>query len=226
MRMAVVEHDRALCARVAGAIRTAGHNCHEFHTAESLRRSMRRESFDLVVIDERIADMPSDELLSWMRTSMTWSPSVILLTEHECRGNHGTAYNPADDCLAMPQAIDEIADHVDAVLRDRFSHVGSDSLESFGAHVFDSVLRTVSVRSENVPVTAKEFSLALLLFRNLDRPLSRSHIMEAVWGRVLEQGSRTLDAHVSQIRSRLALTPENGLRLASIYGFGYRLERA
>jgi DNA-binding response OmpR family regulator len=37
--------------------------------------------------------------------------------------------------------------------------------------------------------------------------------------------SRTLDAHISQIRNRLGLRPENGLRLSSVYSFGYRLEQ-
>jgi DNA-binding response OmpR family regulator len=227
MRLAVVEDDRALCARVAGAIRSAGHNCTEFHSGDALQRSLRRESYDLVVVDERIADMPSAELLGWMRNTMQSSPSIILLTRNECQRNHGSDFNPADDCIQAPDAVDHINDHVDAVLRKRFAHVdASGSCETFGAYAFDTAKRSVTMNGAAISVTAKEFALALLFFRNLGRPLSRAHLMEAVWGRLLDQGSRTLDAHVSQIRNHLRLGPENGLRLGSIYGFGYKLERS
>ncbi len=227
MRLAVVEDDRALCARLAGTIRSAGHNCTEFHSGDALQRSLRRESYDLVVIDERLADMPSAELIHWMRGSAPSSPSVIMLTRQECRGNHGSALNPADDCVQTPDKVDSINDHVDAVLRLRFAHVDTaGGTEVYGTHAFDTIARSVTIDGAAIPATAKEFALALLFFRNLGRPLSRAHLMEAVWGRLLDQGSRTLDAHVSQIRNHLRLGPENGLRLMAIYGYGYKLDRA
>lgn len=227
MRLAVVEDDRALCAHLAGTIRSAGHNCTEFHSGDALQRSLRRESYDLVVIDERLADMPSADLIHWMRGSAPSSPSVIMLTRQECRGNHASAQNPADDCLHTPDKVDSINEHVDAVLRKRFAHVDTaGSSEVYGARAFDLIAHSVTINGTVVPATAKEFALALLFFRNLGRPLSRAHLMEAVWGRLLDQGSRTLDAHISQIRSHLGLVPENGLRLGAIYGFGYKLERA
>lgn len=98
-------------------------------------------------------------------------------------------------------------------------------VESFGSHAFDPLTSTVRINGERVSLTAKEFGLALLFFRHLDRPLSRDFIMTSVWGRMPIEGSRTLDAHVSQIRRRLNLVPEAGFRLASVYGYGYRLER-
>jgi DNA-binding response OmpR family regulator len=225
MRLAVVEDDRALCARVAGAIRSAGHNCYEFHSSDALRRSLRRESYDLVIVDEKLTDAPSDDLLEWMRNSMSWAPAVILLSQDDSRDQQIARRDPADGYVRFPGAIDQIGDQIDAVLLKRFSHADTAGLEFFGDYAFDSKARTIARQGTNIAVTAKEFSLALLFFRNFERPLSRAHVMEAVWGRLLDQGSRTLDAHVSQIRNRLGLTPENGLRLVSIYGFGYRLER-
>jgi len=56
-------------------------------------------------------------------------------------------------------------------------------------------------------------------------PLSRGHIREAVWGRDSEVPSRTMDTHVSRVRSKLTLRPESGYLLAPVYSYGYRLER-
>jgi DNA-binding response OmpR family regulator len=131
----------------------------------------------------------------------------------------------ADDYVTKPVNSAVLKSRVEALLRRSYGHATAPKIEAFGDHVFDPMGMSVTVRGTEVELTAKEFGLALLLFRNLNRPLSRAHIMETVWGRNPEIPSRTLDAHVSQIRGRLGLRPENGLRLASVYSFGYRLEQ-
>jgi DNA-binding response OmpR family regulator len=90
---------------------------------------------------------------------------------------------------------------------------------------FDIARQTVLVGGEEVVVTNKEFSLALLLFQNLDRPLSRAYLLDKIWGVSPDLQTRTLDAHVSRIRSKLMLRPEAGYRLAPVYSYGYRLEK-
>ena len=100
----------------------------------------------------------------------------------------------------------------------------SRTTECFGAYEFE--LGTKSVRLRGVPVrlTPKEFNLALLLFRNLNRAVSRTYIFETIWGIDPDLSTRTLDIHASKIRAKLELKPENGYRLAPVYGYGYRLE--
>ena len=65
----------------------------------------------------------------------------------------------------------------------------------------------------------------MFLFQNLGRLLSRGHILEAGWGRAIDVPSRTMDTHVSRIRTKLNLRPENGFKLTPVYNYGYRLEQ-
>lgn len=191
-----------------------------------MRRALQHESYDLVVVDQLLADIPADELLGWMRNSLPWSPPVILMTPPPLPGSNATPFNPADGAVPRAEAVQNIRDHVDAVLHRRFGPAEhSISAEYFGNYVFDSRARQLTQAGTVIPITAKAFDLALLFFRNLGRPLSRGHLTEAVWGRQQPEDSRTLDAHISLIRSRLQLVPENGLRLGAIYRFGYKLER-
>ena len=225
MRLAILDDDRELCAQVATVMRSAGHSCFEFHSGEALRRALRRESYDLLLLDWELPDLSGVDLLAWARANLPSPPPVIMMTGRTDDGDivHGLDTG-ADDYVTKPVQTSVLKARVDAVLRRAYGAVSAPRVENFGDLVFDPIAMTVSVRGTSVDVTAKEFGLALLLFRNLNRPLSRAHIMETVWGRNPEIPSRTLDAHVSQIRGRLGLRPEHGLRLASVYSFGYRLE--
>ena len=74
----------------------------------------------------------------------------------------------------------------------------------------------------------EEFELALFMFRNTGRLLSRAHLLESVWSPdhtdAKDLPSRTLDTHISKLRSLLGLQPERGFKLVSVYRQGYRLE--
>jgi DNA-binding response OmpR family regulator len=100
-----------------------------------------------------------------------------------------------------------------------------DDVLKFGGYVFNKRLTQVMLNGQSISLTQKEFELALFFFQNLDRPLSRAFIHEAIWSQDAEFSSRTLDTHVSRVRSKLGLKPAAGYRLAPVYSFGYKLER-
>ena len=83
----------------------------------------------------------------------------------------------------------------------------------------------IRIGEELVSLNSKEFALALLLFENMHRPLSRGYILETLWRADPNLPTRTLDMHVSRIRTKLGLRPENGFRIAAVSGYGYRMER-
>jgi len=86
----------------------------------------------------------------------------------------------------------------------------------------------VEIDGEPVVLKQKEFELALFLFRNMGRLLSRQYLLDSLWTATNPTGtdlmSRSLDTHISRVRNLLRLRPENGYKLSSVYGQGYRLE--
>jgi DNA-binding response OmpR family regulator len=95
----------------------------------------------------------------------------------------------------------------------------------FGEFSVDVTAHTIMREGVSIELTHKEFELALFLFRNIGRLLSRSHILESVWGQSAQLNTRTVDTHISRIRNKLDLVPERGWRLSGVYHHGYRLER-
>ena len=89
----------------------------------------------------------------------------------------------------------------------------------------EEVVLAAMIGGTTVTLTRKGFELASLLFRHLDQPLPRAYILETIWKRSVDMPSRTMDTHVSMLRSKLGLRPEIGYRLMPVCGFGYQLER-
>jgi DNA-binding response OmpR family regulator len=80
------------------------------------------------------------------------------------------------------------------------------------------------LNGESIKLTSKEFQLAVLFFENINRPLSRGYIFSQVWSSANDLETRTLDMHMSRVRSKLALRPENGFVIQTVFGFGYRMD--
>ncbi len=76
-----------------------------------------------------------------------------------------------------------------------------------------------------IGLTRKEYELALFLFANEGRLVSRGHLLDMVWRRRASAESRTLDSHVSRVRRNLLLDRSRGFELVAVYGSGYRLNR-
>ena len=93
-----------------------------------------------------------------------------------------------------------------------------------GAYEIDPERRTVSLEGKPISLTQKEFDLAVFLFQNPGRLLSRVKLLEQVWGVSAELDTRTVDTHVSRVRRKLQLDANTGWKLLPVYGFGYRLD--
>jgi len=172
-----------------------------------------------------VPDMPGIEVLEWLRRSVHDPVPVLFTTARDAEDDICAALKAgADDYVVKPLRKQELLARIDALGR-RGRRRGSvqEKLE-LGDIVIDVGRREVTRAGVPVDLTQKDFDLAVFLFRNLGQLVSRGHILETVWGRSADLNTRTVDTHVSRLRSKLGLTPEHGWRLSAIYQHGYRLE--
>lgn len=228
MRIAVLEDDPSLAEMIEIVLAHGGHTPHAFADCRSLITRLRRESFDLLLLDWNLPDRSGVDVLAWSREHCEPPPPVIMVTSRSDADDIVTALEQgADDYVVKPILPAVLLARVEALLRRTYrAPPEASAVEELHGATFNHADTIVSIDGKDVQLTSKEFGLAATLFRNLDRPLSRSHLLEAVWGRNPDLPTRTLDVHISRIRTRLGLKPPGEFRLTPVHSFGYRLERA
>jgi DNA-binding response OmpR family regulator len=226
MRIAVLDDDQEQTEFICNTLTAAGHICHAFASGRDLVRQLRRETFDLLILDWNVPHMSGEEVLRWVRHSLSESLPVIFMTSRSRETDIAAILNlGADDYVVKPVSASVLLARVSSLLRRAYAHSPSATREVYGDYEFDLSAKQLVLKGNAVSLTQKEFDLALLLFRNLSRPMSRAHILDVIWKQDTDIPSRTMDTHVSMLRSKLNLRPEHGYRLAPVYGYGYRLER-
>lgn len=226
MRTAILEDDVNQAQVLARWLTEAGHDCHAFESGKALIRDLGRETYDLLLLDWNIPDMNGPEVLAWVRTSLRSTVPVIFVTaQHSENAIVEALSSGADDYLVKPVRRRELVARALAVYRRAHADAATESDFALPPYRFDLKGRRVEVGGMPVELTDKEFDLALFLFRECGRVLSRGHILERIWGRNADVVTRTVDTHMSRLRAKLDLGAQNGVRLSSVYSYGYRLEK-
>jgi DNA-binding response OmpR family regulator len=226
MRIAILDDDSNLLELACTILNASGHTCHPFTSGKEILHQLRRESYDMLILDWQVPDLSGKEVLQWVREKLSATIPVLFMTSRSGEEDivEGLAAG-ADDYMIKPIRRGELVARVQALLRRAYPTQTTPEIEQHGPYKFETRAARVSLHDTPIEMTQKEFDLALLLFRNLGRPLSRAYILEAVWSRDIDIPSRTMDTHISRVRSKLELRPENGYRLAPVYSYGYRLEQ-
>ena len=226
MRIALLEDDNDQALLFQEWLKASGHTCEHFASGKQFIRSIKRDSFDAFILDWMVPDMDGFEVLRWVRENFEWRVPVVFVTAKDKEDDIVRALEEgADDYVVKPAKQRELAARLAAVVRRSASVDEGQSSIAFEPFEIDVANHEVKRDGERVDVTQKEYELIVFLFRNIGKVLSRAHILESVWGRNPDINTRTVDTHVSRIRTKLSLAPEMGWKLSSIYQHGYRLER-
>jgi two-component system response regulator RegX3 len=227
MRIAVLENDVLDARLLEEWLQSAGHASRVFASGSEFSREHNRARYDLVIIGSTGADIGGTEITIALREQQEVPVPIIRLLRRARECDVVAALKAgADDCMIQPARQFELLARVDALVRrTQNSYTALEDWLEFGALRVDVKNRLILRDGVRLALTPKTYDLALILLTHTGKLLSRTFLMEHVWGHGKNASTRTLDTHVSRLRAMLGLTPEHGWLLQSVYQHGYRLER-
>ena len=226
MYIGLLEDEPHLAQHVCEILEGAGHTVNVFSNGEDMVKAIGRDTIDLFVLDWRVPRMTGIEVLKHIREVRALKEPVLFLTSRTDEQDITEALNAgADDYCTKPVRPQEFLARINALLRRTYPDRGNEeTTRTLLDYKFNKVDNSVAFNNQHVVLSEKEFKLALFLFENHERAVSRERLLQEIWGGAGDALSRSLDVHVSWLRKKLDLSATSPtLRLKPIYGFGYRL---
>jgi DNA-binding response OmpR family regulator len=202
MRILVIEDEMQLARHVGRALTRNGHVVSVQHDgAEGLKAALA-EPPDLIVLDLNLPSLDGMGVLARLREAN--SPARILIltarteVEHRIKGLKAGA----DDYLAKPFSVDELAARVDAVGRRAATPTAADFLK-VGDLQMDVQHRRVMRGGKMIGLSPREFDVLQVLMQEPGRVFSRTELCERVWQRDHQYDTRTVEIFIARLRKKV-----------------------
>jgi two-component system response regulator RegX3 len=159
---------------------------------------------------------------------MTSQVPIIMLTAKDAEIDKVVGLElGADDYVTKPYSSRELIARIKAVLRRNGSDaetVDASDIHTAGPIKIDIAKHQVTLNGASIALPLKEFELLEYLVRNAGRVLTRSQLIDRVWGGDYFGDTKTLDVHIKRLRSKIEVDPANPVLIQTIRGLGYKLE--
>ena len=221
-KILIVEDEPAIRELIAVNLRHAGYTVSEAETAEAARIQLDAALPDLVLLDWMLPGQSGVEFARKLRAeARTAKLPIVMLTARAQEGDKLQGFDVgADDYVTKPFSPRELLARVRALLRRASPEASEDPIEIAGLRLEPSTFR-VYAGERTLELSPTEFRLLHFFMRNPDRVLSRTRLLDNVWGDHVYIAERTVDVHIRRLR--LALEPSGHSELIqTVRGSGYR----
>jgi len=221
-KVLVVEDDPGILRTVADNLRFEQYDVITATDGETAYALHQNEQPDLIVLDLMLPRMSGLELCRKLRTEDVQVP-VLMLT---ARGQEADRVRGldlgGDDYVTKPFSVPELMARVRALLRRASVSSGGPATLKFGQVEIDFGRYTAQRCGRPVVMTRKEFALLRFLASRGDTVATRDEILNKVWGMDSYPITRTVDNHISSLRSKLETDPARPAHIQTVHGVGYK----
>ena len=219
MRILIVEDDTSLATGIARILEAEGYAVDLMKTGEHATLAARQESFDLVILDVGLPGIDGFEVLRRFRAEGRAMPVLVLTARDRVDDRVRGLDLGADDYMAKPFAMPELAARVRALIRRGQAQSGPRIVH--GPLALDTSARRATLKGAPLELAAREWAVLEVLLARVEKIVSKEAIVQALsnWGEELSLNA--IEVYVSRLRAKLEPA---GVHIRTVRGFGYMLE--
>lgn len=218
----MVEDDAAINDVVCTRLGREGLEAVAAFSGSEAQLLMEHRSFDLVITDLMLPGCSGEGLVKAIRNRGNGLPIIVASARTASADKVALLELGADDYLAKPFDLDELAARVAVQLRHRSNSVPSkDGVLQAGRWTIDPASRTLAIDGAAVDLTPTEYAFAEMLCRHPNRVFSKQELFEAVRGEPYAAAENTVSAHISNLRTKLKPTGTDGY-IQTVWGIGFK----
>ena len=220
-QIVLIEDDVDIRRLVADALAAQGHDVESAAEAlEGLQLTVKGKP-DLVVMDLGLPDLDGTELLRMIR-AVSQVPIIVITARGADEVVVRTLDSGADDYLVKPFSVAQLEARVRALLRRGAAADAGEKIQ-IGDLSIDPAAREVTLAGESLDLSPKEFDLLRVLGERVGEVVSKRALMAEVWREPYGGAERTVDVHLSWLRSKLGETAQDPRYLRTVHGVGVKL---
>jgi len=219
-RIALIEDDADIAFTIKLNLERDGYAVAHYAGGQEGLLAVQQSGADFVILDLNLPDLDGLTICRELRRDpVTRSIPILMLTARGSERDRITGLElGADDYLTKPFSMRELVARVGAIFR-RTGHGLDAAGYDDGELRIDEKAHRVYAREGEVKLAKKEYELLMLLVRNRGSVVSRDRILSEVWQMSDEVETRTVDAHIRNLRKKMGTS-----RIATVVGFGYRYD--
>ncbi len=222
MNILIVEDEKNLSEEIASFLKSEGYLCEQVFTGTEASEKISVNLYDFILLDLGLPDYNGLDLIREAKSVGSDCAFIIITARGAVEDKVKGLDLGADDYLAKPFALPELASRIHAVARRKFKVSESDM--QVGEFMIEFQSRTVRHAGIEVQLTKKEFDLLNYLILNRNKVLTRQQLYEHIWGNILDDqyDSNFIDVHIKNVRKKLN---ESGPTpwLETVRGIGYKI---
>jgi two-component system, OmpR family, alkaline phosphatase synthesis response regulator PhoP len=222
-RILVVEDDRTLRQTLSFNLTREGYEVTTAADGETALEAARNQPIDLILLDVMLPGMSGVEVLRVLRRDGVGTPVIMVSAKGDEIDRVVGLQVGADDYVTKPFSRPELLARIEAVLRRRRTEpIGEERSEriQLGQIAVDVGRRRVTIGERPLHLTTKEFDLLAFMASHPGRIFTRDQLLARVWGYDYAGDGRTVDVHISWLRSKLR-EPEGRNYFRTVRGVGY-----
>ncbi len=218
----LLEDDDSIRKLVIYGLESQGYEAQGFEAPSAFWKAMNHQLPELILLDIMLPEEDGLSILQKLRSaSATKKLPIIMLTAKNTEYDRVIGLDKgADDFISKPFGMMELVARVRAVLR-RTEPATVSTEYQIGPLYVSPERHIVRVNGKDVTLTYKEFEILCLMLENEGVVLTRSVLMDRIWGCEFERENRTLDVHIRTLRAKLG---EAGSYIETVRGVGYKIE--